>query len=141
VLVNVSAGRGHHAWPDDRFVAVIRAVRAAASNAEIIVVSSPGDRGRAAHIAAEGGARLVADNGIRDAMTIVAHADVVFTPDTSISHVASAFGKPAVVLHPSGFAKIWGPYHTEGRAVESLTDSVSGITAEEASRALLARLA
>jgi len=141
VLVNVSAGRGHHAWPDDRFVAVIRAVRTAAPNAEIIVVSSPGDRGRAAHIAAEGGARLVADNGIRDAMTIVAHADVVFTPDTSISHVCSAFGKPAVVLHPSGNARIWGPYHTEGRAVESLTDSVSGITAEEASRSLLARLA
>jgi ADP-heptose:LPS heptosyltransferase len=141
VLVNVSAGRGHHAWPDDRFVAVIRAAKAAAPIADIIVVSSPGDRARAAHIAAEGGARLVADDGIRDAMTIVAHADIIFTPDTSISHVCSAFNKPAVVLHPAGNAKIWGPYRTDGRAVDSLTDSVSGITSEEASRALVARLA
>lgn len=141
LLVNVSAGRGHHAWPDDRFVAVIRAARAAAPNAEIIVISSPGDLGRAERIAALGGGRLVADNGIRDAMTIVAHADVVFTPDTSISHVCSAFNKPAVVLHPGGNAKIWGPYRTDGRAVESLTESVTGITAEEASRALVQRLA
>lgn len=141
LLVNVSAGRGHHAWPDGRFVAVMQAVRAAAPRTDIVVIGSPGDRARAAQIAAEGGGRLVADHGIRDAMTIVARADVVFTPDTSIGHVCSALGKTAVVLHPRGNARIWGPYETDGRAIESLTDSVEGITAEEASRTLLARLA
>ena len=141
VLVNVSTGRSHHAWPDSRFVAVIRAVRDRVRNAEIIVVSSPADRGRAAQIAAEGGARLVEDRGIRDAMSIVAHADVVFTPDTSIAHVCSALGKTAVVLHPRGNAAIWGPYKTDGRTVDSLTGSVTDISAEVASEALLARLA
>jgi ADP-heptose:LPS heptosyltransferase len=143
LLVNISAGRSHHAWPDDRFVSVIRAARERVPNVEIVVVSSPSERGRAARIAAEGGggARLVEDEGIRDAMAIVAGADVVFTPDTSISHASSAFNKPAVVLHPRGNAATWGPYETEGRAVESPTGDVTGITAEEASRALLARLA
>ena len=141
LLVNVSAGRAHHAWPDERFVHVIRAVREKVANAEIVVISSPGDRGRAAAIAAEGGARLVADEGIRDAMAIVARCDIVFTPDTSISHACSAFDKPAVVLHPRGNARIWGPYETDGRAVESLTDEVTGITAEEAARSLLSRFA
>ena len=141
VLVNVSAGRAHHAWPDNRFVAVIQAVRAKYPKAEIVVVSSPADRGRAAQIAAEGGARLVQDRGIRDAMSIVAHADVVFTPDTSISHVCSALGKTAVVLHPRGNSAIWGPYKTDGRSVDSLTASVTDISAAVASEAVLARLA
>jgi ADP-heptose:LPS heptosyltransferase len=137
LLVNISAGRAHHYWPDDRFVAVIRAVRERIPNVEIVLVSSPSERGRAASIAAQSAVRLVEDDGIRDAMAIVAASDVVFTPDTSISHACSAFDKPAVALHPRGFAALWGPYETEGRAVESLTDSVADITAEEASRALL----
>ena len=141
LLVNISAGRAHHAWPDDRFVTVIRAVRGRVPNAEIVLVSSPSERGRAGRIAAEGGARLVADDGIRDAMAIVAGADIVFTPDTSISHACSAFDKPAVVLHPRGNAATWGPYATDGRAVESQTGEVADITAEEASRALLSRFA
>ena len=141
LLVNVSAGRAHHFWPDDRFVAVIRAARESEPRANVVVVSSPSDRDRAAQIASAGGARLVHDEGIRDAMAIVSRADVVFTPDTSISHVCSAFGKPAVVLHPRGFAAIWGPYDTEGRAIESRTDFVSDITADEAAHALVRRLA
>lgn len=141
LLVNISAGRGHHAWPDDRFIAVIRSVRERLPNANIVLVSSPSERARAASIAAESGARLVADDGIRDAMAIVAQSDIVFTPDTSISHACSAFDKPAVVLHPRGNAATWGPYETDGRAVESQTGEVADITAEEASRALLARFA
>ena len=48
--------------------------------------------------------------------------------------------RPVVVLHPRGFAALWGPYETNGRSVESLTDDVSGISADEASRALLRAL-
>lgn len=140
LLVNISAGRAHHYWPDQRFVSVIRAARARAPNAEIVLMSSPGDRGRAAAIAAESGARVVGDEGIRDAMAIVSRADVVFTPDTSISHACSAFDKPAVVLHPRDFAAIWGPYETNGRSVESRTDDVAGISADQATRALLRML-
>jgi ADP-heptose:LPS heptosyltransferase len=137
VLVNISAGRAHHYWPDDRFVLVIRSIAAEFRNAEVVVVSSPGDRARAESIAARGGARLVADEGIRHAMSIVACAAVVFTPDTSIAHAASAFEKPQVVLHPRGFARLWGPYQTEGRALESATDEVRGISADDAARALV----
>jgi ADP-heptose:LPS heptosyltransferase len=137
VLVNISAGRAHHYWPDDRFVVVLQTARSEFPNAEVVVVSSPGDRERAGRIAARGSARLVADHGIRHAMSIVARADVVFTPDTSISHACSAFGKPVVVLHPRGFARLWGPYQTEGRALESATDAVTGISAGDAAAALV----
>lgn len=141
VLVNVSAGRAHHSWPDERFVAVIRAVRARFHGSDIVVVSAPSDHGRARRIANDGGARFVADEGIRDAMAIVSRAHVVFTPDTSISHACSAFDTPVVALHPRGFASLWGPYLTDGRALESATESVTGISAEDASRALVRMLA
>jgi ADP-heptose:LPS heptosyltransferase len=141
LLVNVSAGRPRTQWPDERFVQVIRDVRARVPDAQVVVVSSPRDRDRAERIAQEGGARLVRDTGIRDAMAIVAAAELVFTPDTSIAHAASAFDRPAVVLYSSDYARVWGPYRTDGRTIESATGDVAGITAEEASRVLLARFA
>jgi len=141
LLVNVSAGRPRTQWPDERFVQVIRDARARVANAEIIVVSAPHDRQRAARIAEASGARLVRDEGIRDAMAIVAASDLVFTPDTSIAHAASAFDKPAVVLYASDYARVWGPYRTDGRTIESATGDVAAITAEEASRILSARFA
>lgn len=140
LLVNVSAGRAHHGWPDERFIAVIRAALTAAPNANVVVVSAPGDRGRAARIAAESGARLYADEGIRHAMAIVARADVVFTPDTSIAHACSAFDTPAVVLNVRGFGALWGPYETDGITVESRTGRIVDITVDEAARALVTRL-
>ena len=140
LLVNVSAGRGHHQWPDERFVAVIAAARAHVARLDVAVVSAPAERGRAARIAAESGARLVEDRGIRDAMSLVARSHVVFTPDTSIGHACSALDKPAVVLHPRGNARAWGPYGTDGRVVESLTGLVTDIGADEAARPLLRML-
>jgi hypothetical protein len=32
---------------------------------------------------------------------------------------------------------LWGPYQTDGRALESMTDDVSGIAADDAARALV----
>ena len=140
LLVNVSAGRAHHQWQDEKFVSVIRSAREQFPNLDAAVVASPSERGRAAAIAAASGARLVEDRGIRDAMSIVARAHAVFTPDTSIGHACSALDKPAVVLHPLGNARAWGPYETEGRVVESLTGAVADIPAAEAARALLRML-
>lgn len=58
----------------------------------------------------------VATPGLRDALALVGTSDMVFTPDTSISHAASAFQKPAVVLlkrdhHP------YAPYDIPGEIV------------------------
>ena len=141
LLVNISAGTAERAWPDERWISVIKAVRERAPSTHVMVMGSPTDRKRAGVIAERSGARLVKDGGIRDALSIVASADVVLTADTSIAHACSAFEKPAVVLYAYGKTAEWGLYETEGRAVESRTSTLSGITAEEAADALLARLA
>lgn len=140
LLVNVSAGRAHHQWPDERFVAVVRAALEKMPRLDVAVVSAPGERGRAAAVAAETGARVIEDRGIRDAFAIVSRADVVFTPDTSIGHACNALGKMAVVLHPLGNPAIWGPYDIDGQVVESLTGRVADIPVDQAARALLRAL-
>jgi ADP-heptose:LPS heptosyltransferase len=133
LLVNASARSGQQ-WPDSRFVALIQTVREQVRGAKIVVISSPRDRARAALIAAEGGARMVEDQGLRDAFAIVAQAHVVFAPDSSMGYACSALDRPAVLLYPRGRAASWGPYKTAGRALESATDSLADIPADHASR-------
>jgi ADP-heptose:LPS heptosyltransferase len=137
LLVNVSAGRSHHAWPDERFADLMRRVNQQVPGADIVVLASPADRERAMAIAERGGGRYVRDGGIRDAMAIVAAADLVFTPDTSIGHACNAFDTGAVIMHPLGNATIWGPYQSEGRVVESSTGLVADIPVDEAARPVI----
>jgi ADP-heptose:LPS heptosyltransferase len=55
---------------------------------------------------------------IRDALALVATADFVLTPDTSIAHAVSAFQKPSVAMYVRGKSERWGLYGAIGRNVE-----------------------
>lgn len=118
-LVNVSVRQAQHVWPADRYVGVLRHLRTRDAGARLIVIGSVEEQRRAMRIAAEGGATFVATPGIRDALGLVATADFVFTPDTSIVHAASAFERLAVALFRPGYAAVWGLYRTVGRNLES----------------------
>jgi ADP-heptose:LPS heptosyltransferase len=65
------------------------------------------------------GVRLAATPSMRDMMAVVAKSDIVFTADTSVTHVASAYDKPAVVMFPRGRGALYGPYGTTGRVVST----------------------
>ncbi len=119
MLVNVSAGRPMRRWPDRRFVQLIRHVRSAAPDMNVLVISAPLESGRAVRIAADGGARYASTTNLRDALALVATADMVVTPDTSIGHAASAFARPAVILYERGNEVLWGGYGIPGRNVVS----------------------
>lgn len=118
-LVNVSAGIVQRRWPEERYVAVIHHLRRREPGARIILIGAPDESERAARIASTAGVRYVATAGVREAFALVAAADFVFTPDTSIAHAASAFGKPAVAMYLPGNAERWGLYRVEGRNLES----------------------
>lgn len=118
VLINISAGTAERHWPDDRYVAVMRHIRVRESGAVLRVISSPGEAGRAETIARDGGGVAVKTPGIRDAVALVATADFVFTPDTSIGHAASAFEKPAVAMYRAGTKTRWALQGRAGRSIE-----------------------
>ena len=117
LLVNIAASEVRRRWPSDRVVAAIRAARDVSTRSTVLVMAPPSELEEAERIARGAGARAVIP-GLRDALALVATADIVFTPDTSIAHAASAFAKPSVVMMIGG-SGIFEPYDTPGRFVYS----------------------
>lgn len=117
LLVNISAGERLRRWPDDRYREVVHHLRMKVPDARVLVMHSPSDRGRAETIARDSGAERADTPGLRDALALVAEAELVFTPDTSIVHVASAFDVPTVALFTFDEVDRWGPEATVSRAV------------------------
>ena len=118
ILINVSAGTPARLWPDDNYVAVMRHLRERAGDATFRVIGAPAERSRAEYVAEQGGGEYVATPSIRDAFALVATADFLFTPDTSIAHAASAFQIRCVAMYIRGTAEQWGVYETPGESVE-----------------------
>jgi ADP-heptose:LPS heptosyltransferase len=118
ILINVSAGTPARLWSDDNYVAVMRHLRDRAGDAIFRVIGAPTERSRAEYVAKQGGGEYVATPSIRDAFALVATADFLFTPDTSIAHAASAFQVPCVAMYIRGTAEQWGVYETPGESVE-----------------------
>jgi ADP-heptose:LPS heptosyltransferase len=127
LLVNVSAGRAFRRWPDARYAAVIKHALARDSRLRVVVIAAPDDRERGEAIARESGARFVSTPSLRDALALVATADLLFTPDTGVAHAASAFERPAVVMHIHGTANQWGLYQSPGRELSSSDGSLASL--------------
>jgi len=136
LLVNVSSGKAARHWPDERFVAALRFVRERAPDARVALVGSPQEGDRARAIATAGGATHVATPTIRDALALVATADLVFTPDTSIAHAASAFGKPGVALFLDGKPPLWRLYDVPGASLASPDQTLASLRLEPVLAAL-----
>jgi ADP-heptose:LPS heptosyltransferase len=136
LLVNVSAGKTFRHWPDDRFVAVLRHARALVPHINILVIGSPAEWERATRIAQAAGAKAERTPGIRNALALVATADLIFTPDTSIGHAASAFRKPAVVMHIRGTLPRWGLFGTRGHSLSSPDKTLASLPLEPVLAAL-----
>jgi len=119
VLVNISAGHPRRRWPDERFAAVADHIRQREPDASVMVIAAPAETDRGQRVAAAGGALFVNTPTLREAFGLISEADLVVTPDTGLSHAASALGIPAVVLIPLHIVGLWGLYGTPGRCVPS----------------------
>lgn len=136
LLVNVSAGRGHRFWPDERFIATVQRASAGAPALNIVVIAAPDERDRAARVAGALGGRPVETPSVRHAFALVATADAVFTPDTSIAHAASALRKPCVALYVHETSEEWGLYGTMGVNVVSPVRDLRALEVEPVVAAL-----
>jgi ADP-heptose:LPS heptosyltransferase len=135
LLVNVSASEPKRRWDDDRFVAVLRQVRAIAPTIPIAVIGLPSEWERVLSVARAVKAHAAETPRLRDALALVGTSDMVFTPDTSISHAASAFRKPAVVLlkrdhHP------YAPYQIPGENILWDGNEITSLPVETVSAAV-----
>ena len=135
LLVNISAGKATCRWPMDRFAEVLRSLRSR-DDLDIVLIGAPSDREVLAQLATAGG-RYVSTRSVREAFALVASADYVLTPDTAITHAASAFAKPAVVMFPRNRAEIWGPYQTGGSSIAATEGNLQSLPVAPVMDALL----
>jgi heptosyltransferase-2 len=136
LLVNLSASEPKRRWPDGKFITTLQAARAQSPARPIIVIGLPSEWNSVREVAEAVGALPVPTPRLRDAFALVGTADLIFTPDTSISHAASAFRKPALVLlkrehHP------YAPYNTPGEIVAWSEDEIQQLRHELVTEALM----
>jgi len=116
LLVNLSASEPKRRWPDGKFIATLQSARARFPNVSIIVIGLPAEWESVSKVATEVNALPVQTPQLRDAFALVGTSDMVFTPDTSISHAASAFRKPSLVLLKREH-KPYAPWNTPGEVI------------------------
>jgi ADP-heptose:LPS heptosyltransferase len=136
VLVNISAGSSERVWPESSYASLIERVHARDAKAVVRVIAAPNEQERAHAIAEQSGALVIQTPSIRDAFALVATADLVVTPDTSITHAASAFRTPSVVLFVKGKAERWGLYDTPGTNVEHTEGTLATLPVDRVLAAL-----
>jgi heptosyltransferase IV len=135
LLVNLSASEPKRRWPDGKFIATLQGVRARAPHMSMIVIGLPAEWASVQTVAQAVKALPVPTPQLRDAFALVASADLVFTPDTSISHAASAFRKPSLVLLKREH-KPYAPYNTPGEVLAWNEDEIQQLPHERVSKAL-----
>jgi ADP-heptose:LPS heptosyltransferase len=140
VLVNVSSKGERRVWPEERYVKVLDHLRNHPAQPNVVVIGAPFDETRAARLAAGAGFHYQRTPRLFDAAALVASANLLFTPDTGIAHVATAVRTPAVILFFVGNDVVWGPYGSKGRSVVSTTDWLRDLPLEPAIDALDAML-
>lgn len=135
LLVNLSASEPKRRWPDGKFIVTLQAARGRAPHIPMIVMGLPSEWASVQKVANEVRALPVETPKLRDAFALVGTADLVFTPDTSISHAASAFRKPSLVLLKREH-RPYAPYNTPGEIVAWNEDEIQQLPYERVARAL-----
>lgn len=117
ILVNPYAASADRQWPVERFAPVLAHVRARLPHATIAIPTMPaGDAPSARLAAGVGGTALPLTLGEVTALT--ATADLLISPDTAITVIASAFRIPILALMRRGTQQ-WVPYKVSGTVVFS----------------------
>ena len=111
VVVHPGAAYPSRRWPAPRFAEV--AARCRARGDQVVVTGSASERSlaesvcRAAGLPAE--ACLAGRTSVLELAVLVAHARLVVSGDTGVAHLATAYGRPSVVLFGPTSPALWGP--------------------------------
>ena len=134
-LVNLSAGARVRRWPDERWIALISHLRVRQPDSTIAVMAVEKERESVQRVALASGAAAVSAPRLRDALAMVGTSERVITSNTSITHAASAFRKPTVLLLERGEDQ-WGSWCTPSEVAYWMGSSVASLEVETARGAL-----
>ncbi|BFU45135.1 glycosyltransferase family 9 protein [Krasilnikovia sp. MM14-A1004] len=96
-------------WPADRFAAVARRLRSAGHR--VLVTGSATEHDLRVRVARRAGlpASAAPVTGLAELAALIAHARVLISGDTGVSHLATAYGTPSVTLFGPMSPARWGP--------------------------------
>ena len=135
LLVNLSASEAKRRWPDGKFIVTLQSARERFPNMPMIVMGLPSEWASVQKVATAVRALPAATPKVRDAFALVGTSDMVFTPDTSISHAASAFRKPSLVLLKREH-RPYAPYNTPGAIISWNEEEIQQLPHEKVAKAL-----
>lgn len=115
VLVNVSVGHPERAWPPEKFEVLLRHLRVRLPDANIVLASMPAEQDIADALASAVAGRAEPLT-LPQLFATLATGDLLISPDTAVTHAASAFRTPTLTLQRKGHGR-WSPYRTPGRNV------------------------
>lgn len=117
ILVNPYSASADRQWPMDRFGPVLARVRERLPSAPIIIPTMPGGDPEAEALAHPVGG-VAMPLSLADVTALTATADLVISPDTAITVIASAFDVPTLALMRRDTDQ-WVPYQARGRVAWS----------------------
>jgi ADP-heptose:LPS heptosyltransferase len=111
IVVHPGASSGSRRWPPERFATVAREL--ARLGPPVVVTGSAAERALAARVALQAGlgeaAVLAGRLDLSALASVVAHAALVLSGDTGVSHLATAYRTPSVTLFGPVSPALWGP--------------------------------
>ncbi len=136
LAVNVSAEAPWRRWPQEHYIATVRRVRQRFPDLQVLILGAPVDEESKRRIGQACAVRVDETTSARQMMALIATCDVVLTPDTAVTHVASAFRKPVVAMFAGAGGLHWGPYGTIGRVVSTPARTLASLNVEPVLQAL-----
>lgn len=124
VGVNLSAGSPARFWGEANFAQLVQYLTA--QGAQVIMLGLPSDKERAGRIAPSAPLYLNPDfNGFS---AIIPQLNLLFTPDTSLVHVASAYHVPVFGLYVFSNPNLmyWYPYRSRYVAYTTAQETLAG---------------
>ena len=113
ILVNFYSASDDRQWPVEQFGELLKAVRSRVPAATVLVPTMPRGDAQSSRLAAAAGASAV-PLSLAEVTGVIATADLVISPDTALTVIASAFRVPILALMRKNTEQ-WEPYRMTGR--------------------------
>ncbi len=119
-VLRPGASQANKRWPTERFAAIAQWLREAHGIATVVNLG-PGDERIAAEVKQSfaGLGIIIGDLEVRGLVALLAGSCLFLGNDTGPTHIAAALGRKCVVVFGASDSKVWSPWKTEHRLVES----------------------
>ncbi|HYF02845.1 MAG TPA: glycosyltransferase family 9 protein [Patescibacteria group bacterium] len=139
--INPAGSHEHRYWGGSNFVDFLNAIGKDFHNVVPLLFTPPGYEAEVQQIALITGAAVAPKSkSFHDFAALLHECDAIFTPDTSVVHLAAAFKKPTVALFSNAARAShgipWLPYNTPHVALETNNPAISSIAVDSAIFAL-----